>query len=379
MAGLSAQHLRHNYSAWAEIDLSALRHNVNLAQSLAPNSQLMAMVKANAYGHGLEECAGAIEQHVGALAVARLDEALSLRQAGIKSPLVLMSTHWTDDLLQAALAHELQLVIGARQQLDMLDVFLKTSSPAKPFSIWLKHDSGMHRMGLNDRDFQIAIDTFSKHKAIEPLRLMTHLATADELNDPMTASQIQRFDRYSQGATEAIQTSIANSAAVIRYPQAHRDWVRPGIMLYGCDPRDVELLKTQPLNLQAVMSLYARVLRVQQIEAGESVGYGATWRADKSSLIATLGIGYGDGYPRQLGNGTPVQFAGGIAPLAGRVSMDLISVDVTGLAQPPQAGDIACLWGQSIKAETIADRASTIPYHLLTGVTARVPRFFRNK
>lgn len=371
MPALSANHLDHNYSAWAEIDLSALRHNVALAQSLAPQSQLMAMVKANAYGHGLIECGTAIAEQAAALAVARLDEALNLRQAGVQAPLIVMSTHWTEDLLQTAQEHDLDLVIGSRQAFDeLIAARLK-----RPLNIWLKHDSGKHRMGLDDPDFKLAIQTLSGHQNVKQLRLMTHLATADEACDPMTASQIERFDGCRQEGS-SLQASIANSAALIRYPQSHRDWVRPGIMLYGCDPRETELQNNQPIDLHPVMSLYARVLRVQRVDAGESVGYGATWRAEKASVIATLGIGYGDGYPRQLSSGTPVQFAGGIAPLAGRVSMDLISVDVTAMTQPPEVGDIACLWGQDIKAEAIAERASTIAYHLLTGITARVPRFF---
>lgn len=374
MSGLSAKQQTHNYSAWAEIDLLALRHNLRRVQSLAPHSRVMAMVKANAYGHGLVECAAAIEQDAAALAVARLDEALSLRQAGLKQPLVLMSTHWTSDVLLAAQEHDIQLVIGSSEQLKIITDRVLPD----PLTLWLKHDSGMHRMGLNDVDFQSAIRSLSTHGNIKQLRLMTHLATADELDDPTSTTQVSCFDRSWRASGKALETSIANSAAVIRYPHTHRDWVRPGIMLYGCDPRAPQLIEAEPLALQAVMSLYARVLRVQHIKSGESVGYGATWRADKPSLIATLGIGYGDGYPRQLGNGTPVQFEGGVAPLAGRVSMDLITVDVTTMSRPPQAGDVACLWGEQIKAEAIAERASTIAYHLLTGITPRVPRFYNN-
>lgn len=372
MPGVHANHQHHNYSAWAEINLDALRHNLNVVRGLAPHSRVMTMIKANAYGHGLIECARAIGPEASALAVARLDEALALRDANINRDLVLMSTHWTPLLLEAACEHDIQLVIGSREQVAML----QEQPLRRPLSIWLKQDSGMHRMGLNKTDFSAAIQALSKHPQVKQLRLMTHLATADEAGDTMSADQIRQFDDGAQAAPEDLEASIANSAAIIRYPEAHRDWVRPGIMLYGCDPRDSSLLTDHPIDLKPVMSLYSRVLRVDDIASGESVGYGATWRATKPSRIATLGIGYGDGYPRQLASGTPVQFGGGIAPLAGRVSMDLISVDVTELDTTPEVGDIACLWGQAIRAEAIAARASTIAYHLLTGITARVPRIY---
>ncbi len=345
----------------ALIDLGALRHNLSVVRSLCPHSRVMAMVKADAYGHGLLPVAQALRSADG-LAVARLEEALQLRRAGISQPLLLLGS-----LLDAG---DLEICASERIDVEVHDeatAELVCRRRGSPLNVWLKLDSGMHRLGLDPAAFRTTDAWLRRAPAVAEVVHMTHFACADELASSRTAQQFETF-RQAHGDSDAM-TSVANSAALIGRPEARGDWVRPGIMLYGDNP----LADSHPLPLQPVMTLCARVLAIREIDVDEAVGYGARWSSERPSRIATLGIGYGDGYPRHAESGTPVLLNGRRAPLAGRVSMDSITVDVTDI-DDVRVGDEAILWGEGLPAAEVARHADTISYELFTSIGSRVSR-----
>ncbi len=346
----------------AIIDLSALRHNLSVVRSLCPDSRIMAMVKADAYGHGLIAAAQALH-HADGFAVARLDEALQLRRAGVQQRILLLGT----------LLDTLDLQLCSSQHIDVTAHDLTTVrniaalANYHPLRVWLKLDTGMHRLGLSNADFTAAEHMLRDHPGIIELSHLSHLSSSEDLASDTTDSQLRAFD--AARANSARPASIANSAAIIARPVTRREWVRPGIMLYGINPFG----DAHPLPLQPVMSLRANVLSVRRIASGESVGYNRTWTARRDSVIAAIGIGYGDGYPRHAPNGTPVWINNQRAPLAGRVSMDTITVDVTDIDNV-QVGIEAILWGNELSVELVAKHAGTISYELLTAIGHRVTR-----
>lgn len=346
----------------AQINLSALRHNFSLVRELCPASRIMAMIKANAYGHGLLPVAQALGEADG-LAVARLQEALELRRAGIKQRVQLLGTLLDDEDLRICSAQGIDVTAH-----DMATVERIAGLCAEaPLRVWLKLDSGMHRLGLDPEQFLGAEQRLRGLDGILELGHMTHFSSADNPASTATAQQLAQFTRAH--AASMAPVSIANSAALISLPGGRADWVRPGIMLYGDNP----LAATHPLPLRPVMSLRARVLALRHLEKGEPVGYSCTWRGDRNSRIATLGIGYGDGYPRHAPSGTPVWINGKTAALAGTVSMDTISIDVTD-CPGVEVGMEAELWGEQLAAAEVASHANTISYELFTGIADRVPR-----
>jgi alanine racemase len=348
------------------IDLAALRHNLAQVRSLCPDSQVMAMVKADAYGHGLLQVARALRDADG-LAVARLDEALQLRRAGIGQRLLLLGT-----LLDAN-----DLVLCSAQRIDVtahdLDTVQRIVDIAHraPLRVWLKLDSGMHRLGLSPEEFAQADRLLRAAPGIVELLHLTHLSSAEDFASPATDAQLAAFAAARGAAGRLPADSVANSAAIIGRAGARSAWVRPGIMLYGENP----LAQSHSVPLRPVMTLSARVIALRELSAGEAVGYNGRWTSARPSRIAMLGIGYGDGYPRHAKNGTPVWIDGRTAPLVGRVSMDSIAVDVTD-CERVAIGDEAQLWGPQLSASLIATWADTISYALFTGVTARVPRVY---
>jgi len=350
--------------ARAEIDLGALQANLETARRAAPSSQLMAVVKANGYGHGLLRVAQALS-HADALAVATVEEAVRLRRGGITLPLVVLEGCSDHDDLQHAAHHDLQLVIHHDVQLEMLEQGALDS----PIDLWIKLDTGMHRLGfVPQRAAEVEARVLASGVTHTPLRWMTHLACADDLSDSRTTSQLERFESALAGLGG--ERSVANSAGILGWSATHADWVRPGIMLYGSSPFIDS--SAEASGLQPVMTLSTRIISVKQLNKGDEVGYGASWVCPEDMTVGVAAIGYGDGYPRHAEPGTPVVVNGQRLPLIGRVSMDMITIDLR-QAAAVEPGDRVELWGEQLPIDEVARHASTIAYELLCGVTARVP------
>jgi alanine racemase len=354
----------------ALIDSAALRHNLGTIRAYAPGSKVMAVIKANAYGHGLVSTALALAD-ADAFAVARLEEGIALRSAGVSAPIVLLEGVFSAEQLAEAAHHRFELVVHDPLQIKLLEAH----RDARRFVIWIKMDTGMNRLGFRPEAFGPALARL-RALTVPPLELraMTHLARADERSEPMTLAQIDKFEATlaANGSAGAhrLATSIGNSAGTLAHPRAHGDWVRPGLALYGVSPfADATAAKH---GLRPVMTLETTVLTVRDVKRGETVGYAGTWRAERDSSIAILAAGYGDGLPRHLANGAPVLVGGSRYPLVGRVSMDMIAVDVTG-APKVAAGNKAIIWGAGLPIEEVATHADTIPYEFLCGVSQRVP------
>lgn len=346
----------------AIIDLGALSHNFDRVKQLAAGSKVLAVLKANAYGHGMLPVAQALK-HADALGVARIDEALALRAGGITKPIVLLEGFFHPDELQQVVASNLQLVIHHREQAEAL---LAATLDA-PVRVWLKIDSGMHRLGIYPHEFNELYQRLNHSSNVQgPMRLMTHFASSDELQNPATAQQVQLFQHTIQGASGEL--SLANSAAVLNWPQSHTDWIRPGLMLYGVSP--MAQLCGADHELKPVMTLCSSVIAVRKVNAGDAVGYGGSWIATKPTQLAVVAMGYGDGYPRSAGNNADVLINGQRHPIVGRVSMDMITVDIGDAAVT--VGDKVVLWGADLPVEEIAGRVDTIPYELLCNITSRV-------
>jgi alanine racemase len=346
----------------AHIDLEAIRENFALACSLAPEAQAVAVIKADAYGHGILQVAKSLQDLSPMFGVATVDEGLVLREAGIRNPVLVLEGVTTDEACALAGSHGLMLMVHGQEQVAMMK---GAGAPA-----WVKVDTGMHRLGINPSDL---VSTLEQLRAadVDVQAVCTHLACANELDRESTAKQLEEFSHCTAGC--GLPLSIANSAAVIAWPDSRADWIRPGIMLYGVSPftSEVEAVRT----LQPAMTLRSEIMAIREIPAGDSVGYGARWTAGRPSVIATVAVGYADGYPRHAPDGTPVFVGGKLVPLVGCVSMDMITVDVTdhpGIA----IGDAVELWGRKLSVNEVAGHAGMIGYELLTGVTARVPRIY---
>jgi alanine racemase len=349
----------------AIIDISALRHNLQRVRELAPYSQVMAVVKADGYGHGLKGVVEALIEEVDAFAVARLEEGLVLRQAGHQCPIVLLGGIADKEGLQLAATYNLTLVIHEATQLDLLRQVPVTA----PLLVWLKVDTGMHRLGFPPEMIAEVIASLRRCQAVASIvGLMSHLANADQAEDSLTALQLEIFRGIS---ASGLARSVANSAAIMAYPQTHFNWVRPGLMLYGASP--FANSTGIAMGLKPVMTLKSRLIAIHHLRAGDKVGYGAAWTCPEPMTVGVAAIGYGDGYPRHAVSGTPVLVNGCPVPLIGRVSMDMITLD---LRNQPAAkiGDPVIAWGAGLPVEEVALHAATIPYELLCQVTARVPR-----
>ena len=348
--------------AQATLDLPALSHNLTQVRRLAPGRRIMAVIKANAYGHGMVKTARALGE-ADAFAVACLDEAIILREAGIAQPLVLLEGFFDATELPLLTQHRLITVVHHEEQLAILE----GSRLDAPLPVWIKVDSGMHRLGLAPAKLGEIWKRLNSCGSLKVLGFMTHLANADYRNDPLTLYQLKSFTE----AVEAYpgQRSIANSAAVLSWPQTHGDWVRPGIMLYGVSPFAESSGSSH--DLKPVMSLHSRLMAVNHFKRGDRIGYGGEWECPEDMSVGVVAIGYGDGYPRHAKAGTPVLLNNKRAPLIGRVSMDMICIDLRGQAQA-RIGDPVCLWGEGLPVEEVARYAGTIPYELLCRVTSRV-------
>lgn len=352
----------------ATIDARALAANLARVRALAPNSRIWAAIKADAYGHGALETARALHAADG-FALATLDEAQALRDAGITHPLILLEGTIDAPQARQAIALDCATVVHQAEQLAQLE---SLGEAVRSQALWLKIDTGMHRLGVAPHD---VASYWCRLSAIsdQPVGLLSHFASADEADPAATEAQLAIFEQCER-QVGAAPASLANSAGILAWPNSHRDWVRPGIMLYGASPgfgkTGVEL------GLQPAMTLTAPVIAVRDIAVGERVGYGGRWRAERPSRIATLAIGYGDGYPRHAPDGTPVWLAGQRVALVGKVSMDMLTIDVTDLPDV-HIGQSAQLWGDQLNVDEVARHIGTVGYELLTRVSSRVPRRWR--
>lgn len=369
--------------AWVTIDLSALRHNLGRVRELCPDAGIIGVVKADAYGHGMAECAAALrdaEAGICGFAVATMDEARALRGLQPDLPIQCLNGFRDSDELRDCAGLDFQPVLHEESQLRLLREFRMKSG--ERLAVWLKFNSGMNRLGLPEEACLAAGVELDRRGDIE-LRLMSHLAWADDLDDPgsaaFTREQVLAFDNLDLALAAALgvspPSSLSASSGILCLPDAHYDFVRPGIMLYGSSPLIGS--SAAELGLRPVMTLRARLLAVREVKAGEAVGYGATWRFPRDTRMGVVSIGYADGYPRSAVNGTPVLVASGSGwepcKLVGRVSMDMITVDL-GELNGVGPGSEVILWGEGLDADEVAARAGTIAYELFTRVTARVPK-----
>ncbi|AXV66353.1 alanine racemase [Pseudoalteromonas lipolytica] len=350
--------------AIAEINLKALANNLAQVKHFAPNCKVMAVLKANAYGHGLVK----IAQHLSAadaFAVARIDEALALRAGGLTKPIVLLEGFFHQDDLPILLANNFQTIIHDENQLAALE----SATLDAPIACWLKINTGMHRLGIAPSQFESFYHRLkASDNARDDIKLMTHFSCADDVNDEKTTQQIALFDSLTDG--KAQQHCLANSAGILAWPHGHGDWVRPGLMLYGVSPMLNGVGKEH--GLAPVMRLTTRVIAIRDVDAHQCVGYGGRWCSDKPTKLAVVAMGYGDGYPRHARQGTPVIIKSQRYGIVGTVAMDMITVDIGDNGDNIQVGDEVIMWGPELPVEEIAQCASTIPYELLCNITPRV-------
>lgn len=349
------------------IDLDALRHNFRQVRKAAPNSKVMAAVKANAYGHGMVKVAQALDE-ADAFAVATIAEALTLKQANISQPIVILEGFLDLEELTIALEQGLICVLHSSYQLDLLEKN-PPSDLTSDLKVWLKLDSGMHRLGFPLAEAESVQRRLQRLAGIEMIGWMSHFSDADDLNNPKNRQQIADFQQATQNLSG--ERSLANSGGILGLPESHFDWVRPGIMLYGSSPYADKT--AEELNLRPVMCFSARMVTVNHFQKGDSIGYGSSWECPEDMAVGVVSVGYGDGYPRHAAVGTPLRVKGQKVPLIGRVSMDMVTVDLR--TQPDiKTGDEVMLWGGGLSVDQVASCASTISYELLCAVTQRVER-----
>lgn len=344
------------------IDLAALQHNLKRVHQLASERFVIAMVKANAYGHGIVRVANALSK-ADAFGVASLEEGVMLREAGIIKPILLMEGLFSPEELAEAEHHHFTIVVHHLACLEMLE----QAKVKSPFSVWLKINTGMNRLGFDPHEvtniYQRLQNTTSVKK---PIGLMTHFAQADNTKNHATQLQIELFNQLT--SSFAGPRSLANSAGILAWPNAYGDWVRPGLMLFGASPFPNKVGLDH--DLRPVMTLQSRIITITQVEKNGKVGYGGTWTAPEEMKIGIVGVGYGDGYPQFAKNGTPVLVNQKETQIVGRVSMDMLAID---LRQLPQAriGDVVTLWGEGLPVERVAHHNNTSAYEILTRMTPR--------
>jgi alanine racemase len=348
----------------ARIDTAALRHNLEVVRRLAPDSRVVSVVKADAYGHGVEHVLPGLEAS-DVLAVATVEELQAVRDAGWPGRLLLLEGFTGADEFEVVAATRAETVIHHESQLQLLEERGALPGPR----CWLKVDTGMHRLGFPGTQLRAVAERLQCLGGEGPPILMSHFACADDVGDPATARQIRRFDAVAGDL--AAPVSLANSAALLNVPESYRDYVRPGILLYGISP--LADATGGDHGLRPAMSLSCRLLAINTVEAGERVGYGGRFECPEALRIGVGGIGYGDGYPRAIPDGTPVLLNGRRAAIAGRVSMDMITIDLRG-HDDARVGDKVVLWGEGLPVEEIARSAGMIPYELVCGITGRVKR-----
>ena len=351
----------------ATISQSALRHNLAVVKKHAPNSKVMAAVKANGYGHGIERIAHALCAADG-FAVLGLNEAIILREMGFEQPILLLEGVFQPEELAIVKAYQLSLVVHCSQQVVMLE----KASPGKPFNVFLKMNTGMNRLGFKPQDYLTVLEHVSK---LTPhITLMTHFSTADAAHG--VDAPLAIFKQITQHLP--YPTSLANSAAILCQPQTHADWVRPGIMLYGATPATGK--PATQFSLMPVMQFTSEIISVQTLQAGDTLGYGNRFTATKITRVGVVACGYADGYPRHAGqfsncqqlHGVPIVVAGRLTQTLGRVSMDMLFADLTDIPEANVGAPVE-LWGKQVPVDAVAEACGTIGYELLCAVAPRVP------
>ena len=369
--------------AWATIDLRALKKNLAQVSAHCPESQIVPVIKANAYGHGVEKVAlalNAMHSKFAALAVASMEEAIQLRTFGISTPILLLSGFRDKVEMDLCLNHKIEPVIHSMYQFEEIDKYLQTEILTGVGRVWVKFNSGMNRLGLDKEQALRVYGALHRHPETEVV-FMSHLASADDPESQsaveLTQRQIAEFDSLKQQIATStqgpVQASLAASAGILSLPQTHHQFVRPGFMLYGGSPFTNRT--AEEIGLLPVMTLRAKIIAINNVKAGGTIGYGATHRCRQYTRVGIVSIGYADGYPRSAKNGTPVLVNTKQGPrragLLGRVSMDTIAIDLTGFDTVKIADD-AVLWGDGLSADEVARYADTISYELFCRVTKRV-------
>ena len=350
-------------AATVVVNRRALRHNLQRLRERTPGSRIAAVVKANAYGHGLLESALALTD-ADAFAVARLAEALHLRAGGINKPLLLLEGFFNPLDLPTIAAENFHTAVHSLEQLEALEQAVLE----QPINVWMKLDTGMHRLGVRPEEAEAFYQRLTQCKNVcQPVNIISHFARADELESEATASQMSVFNQFA--AHKSGQRSIAASNGILFWPESHLDWVRPGIILYGISPLE-QRPWAEELGFQPVMTLQSSLIAVRRHKKGEAVGYGGTWQSERDTCLGVVAMGYGDGYPRCAPSGTPVLVNGREVPIVGRVSMDMICVDLGPDAQD-KPGDTVVMWGEGLPVERIAEITNVSAYELVTRLTSR--------
>ena len=353
-------------SAYALIRLEHLAHNLNILRTFAPNSKVISVVKADAYGHGLAKTAQALTQS-DAFAVSCAHEAIELRAASILHPIICLQGFSNEAELKMIADANVQVVIHNDHQIKLL----QNHKPNQSIQAWLKIDTGMGRLGFRPEDARYAYQQLEKINNISKIRFMTHFANADSLNDEYTQRQLKSFDNVTNSFPDC-ERSAANSAATLAYSNSLYEWVRSGLALYGVSPFQTDKSQPDTSELKPVMSLRAPLIAINQCKQGDQIGYGSRYTCPNEMRIGVVAIGYADGYPRTLTNPTNVSINGSHAPIVGRVSMDMMTIDLSDI--DASLGDDVELWGDDIPVTEVASAANTISYELLCGISGRVDR-----
>jgi len=343
----------------AKLNLNALENNLAVARR-STTARIMSVIKADGYGHGLLRVAEALATTDG-FALLDIQDAIELRESGFPQPVLLLEGFFSVGDLSVIAKHDLSCVLYSTEQIAMLDAYPGSGT----LNIWLKVNSGMNRLGFAPQQVSQVMEQLSRHRAVREITLMTHFATSDEAAG--VAKPLALFNDVA--GPYRLPRSMANSAALLRYRETHGDWVRPGIMLYGSSP--FAEISAQQLGLKPVMTLSSRIIATQELQPGDEVGYGATFRAEQRMRIGVVACGYADGYPRHAATGTPIVVDGHRTRTVGRVSMDMMCVD---LSEVPHAGvgSQVVLWGDGMPIDEVASAADTISYELMCALTTRV-------
>ena len=346
--------MTHTRIAKISLDTEALRHNLQRVKTLAPESKVIAVIKANAYGHGVKIAAEALSE-ADAFALATPDEAINLRQSGVSNPLIVLQGFSSLDELKALAALDIQVVIHQVGQIDLLEQCADVR-----LDVWLKVDTGMHRLGLPVELAEASYQRLQACDSVGSIRLMSHFANADDQAHLMNQTQLSAFNSVLDTLGQ-VEASMANSAALVALPESRMQWVRPGIMLYGSSP--LKDKTANELSLKPVMQFESKLLAVQSLKQGDVIGYGGTWQCPEDMKVGVVAAGYADGYPRHAESGTPVWINNTLCPLIGRVSMDSLCIDLR--AVEANVDDRVVLWGKELSVDVVAEHADTIGYELL--------------
>jgi alanine racemase len=345
----------------ATISVSALQHNLSVVRKHAETAKVMAIVKANAYGHGLIHVAHALNTADG-FGTLNLSEAIDLREAGFEQDILLLEGVFDQEELRIAASFDISIVVHHTKQIEML----QSATLSRPIAVYLKMNTGMNRLGFVPAVYLSAYEQLNRCSQVGHITLMTHFATADE--EEGVAKPLQSFHETTKDLDQPV--SLANSATILRHPEAHADWVRPGIMMYGATP--VAGTSAESFGIKPVMQFSSEIIAVQTLEAGDSVGYGAIFTANHKMRIGIVACGYADGYPRHAPNGTPIAVAGLVTKTLGRVSMDMLFCDLTDLPEA-NVGTSVELWGKLVPVDAVAEASGTVGYELLCAIAPRVP------